>query len=317
MGASAGINLLLSMLRVKLVAIFAGTVGIGMIATYSALLTTIVTVVSMGIHISAVRHIALASVANNEEQLTRSVVALKRLSWVLGISGMLVVAVLSNQLSFWTLGTAGYAWDVVLLSSVILFNAVSSSYSCIIQGARRVGDLARINVYGAFFATVAAFVCLYVLGDEGVIWTLITAAVLQMLVSRIYANQVRISSIKQNWKESIDIGLKLITEGAPQMLSILASTLSTLIILSSITRELGVNSVGLYSAAFALSGAFVGFMLVSMSADYYPRLIEAGNDKNSINRIVNEQTEISLLLVVPGLLLCVFCTLAVKAFIRK
>lgn len=305
MGASAGINLLMSMLRVKLVAIYVGVVGVGIMATYSALLTVLVTMVGMGIHVSAIRNIALANSANDQDQLALSITSLMRLSWVLGVSGMVVVAMLCNQLSFWAFDKAEYAWSVALLSSVILLNTFTSSFSCIIQGVRSVGNYARVSVWGSLAGTAATFMCLYTLGDVGIVWALITAATLQMFVAKFYSNKLRIKSIKQSWGKTVKIGSALIFEGAPQMVSILVGTSSALVILSLISHRLGMQSVGLYSAAFTLSGAFVGFILVSMSADYYPRLIEAGKSKVFVSDMVNEQTEIGLLLIVPGLLACV------------
>jgi PST family polysaccharide transporter len=69
-----------------------------------------------------------------------------------------------------------------------------------------------------------------------------------------------------------------------------------------ITQYEGTQAVGLYSAALALSGMFINFVLGAMGADYYPRLTAAATDKAAMNRMVNEQTEIGLLLAMPGLL---------------
>jgi PST family polysaccharide transporter len=50
-----------------------------------------------------------------------------------------------------------------------------------------------------------------------------------------------------------------------------------------------------------------------MGADYYPRLTGVADDKIAVNRMVNEQTEIGLLLAVPGLL----ATLALAPWIIR
>jgi PST family polysaccharide transporter len=69
-----------------------------------------------------------------------------------------------------------------------------------------------------------------------------------------------------------------------------------------ITQHTDIASVGIYSAAFALSGMFINFVLGAMSAEYYPLLTSAGNDKVAMNKLVNEQTEIGLLITAPGLM---------------
>jgi PST family polysaccharide transporter len=75
----------------------------------------------------------------------------------------------------------------------------------------------------------------------------------------------------------------------------------------------GTKAVGLYSAAFALSGLFVNFVLGSMGADYYPRLSAVADDSKAMSRMVNEQTEIGLLLALPGLL----ATMSLAPFILQ
>jgi PST family polysaccharide transporter len=80
-----------------------------------------------------------------------------------------------------------------------------------------------------------------------------------------------------------------------------------------ITQYEGTQAVGLYSAAFALSGMFVNFVLGAMGADYYPRLTAAVSNKAAMNRMINEQTEIGLLLALPGLL----ATLALAPWILQ
>jgi PST family polysaccharide transporter len=80
-----------------------------------------------------------------------------------------------------------------------------------------------------------------------------------------------------------------------------------------ITNSIDLQSVGIYTAAFALSGMFVNFVTAAMSVDYYPRLTSVVNDKGEINRLVNEQTEIGVLLAMPGLL----ATLSLSPWIIK
>ena len=47
---------------------------------------------------------------------------------------------------------------------------------------------------------------------------------------------------------------------------------------------------------------FAGFILSAMGTDFYPRLTAAAHDNEQVNRLVNEQIEIGILLALPGLL---------------
>ena len=46
---------------------------------------------------------------------------------------------------------------------------------------------------------------------------------------------------------------------------------------------------------------FAGFVLGAMGMDFYPRLTAIANDQPAMARLVNEQTEIGILLALPGL----------------
>ena len=69
-----------------------------------------------------------------------------------------------------------------------------------------------------------------------------------------------------------------------------------------ITRKVGLDAAGFYQAAWTLGGLYVGFILQAMGADFYPRLTGVASDNTQCNRLVNEQTLISLLLAGPGVL---------------
>jgi O-antigen/teichoic acid export membrane protein len=69
-----------------------------------------------------------------------------------------------------------------------------------------------------------------------------------------------------------------------------------------VLRIEGLDAAGFYSAAWTLGGLYVGIILQAMAADFYPRLVGAAEDHPRCNRIVNEQTQVSLLLAGPGVI---------------
>jgi PST family polysaccharide transporter len=66
--------------------------------------------------------------------------------------------------------------------------------------------------------------------------------------------------------------------------------------------HLDLASAGLYQAAWTLAGLYVGFVLQAMGTDFYPRLVAGSNDAAEMNRLVNEQAEVSMLLALPGVI---------------
>jgi len=69
-----------------------------------------------------------------------------------------------------------------------------------------------------------------------------------------------------------------------------------------VQRQLGMEAVGIYTATWTLSTYYVGFVLSAMGTDFMPRLTAAANDHSIMNRLVNEQAEMGVLIAVPGVL---------------
>lgn len=70
----------------------------------------------------------------------------------------------------------------------------------------------------------------------------------------------------------------------------------------------GLDALGLYTAAWTLSGYAVQVILAAMGSDFYPRLTAAAGESEGMNRLVNEQIEMGVLLATPAL--CGMLTLA-------
>ena len=73
--------------------------------------------------------------------------------------------------------------------------------------------------------------------------------------------------------------------------------------------------VGVYSAAFTLSGILVNFILQAMSVDYYPSLTKLNQNKEGMTELVNKQIEISLMMslsLLPALIF--FAPIAIYIF---
>ena len=67
-----------------------------------------------------------------------------------------------------------------------------------------------------------------------------------------------------------------------------------------ILRKVGFEAPGLYQSAWTLGGMYVGVFLGAMGTDFYPRPTAAAKDNSACNRLLNEQTQVSILLAAPG-----------------
>ena len=69
-----------------------------------------------------------------------------------------------------------------------------------------------------------------------------------------------------------------------------------------IISDLGLAAVGFYTAAWDLSQLLCQHRFEATGADFYPRLTARADDDPTMNRLVNEQIEMGLLLAISGVL---------------
>jgi len=301
-GGAQGFNYLIGMVRTKMVAVLLGPSGMGLVSLYITAIGLVDTVSRFGIDSSGVREVAEAHGNGNEEKIARTVKTLRRMCWLTGIFGWLLTAALSYPLSVWTFGSGERAWAITILGVTILIGSVSGGQSSIIQGTRRIGDLARINVLGAVAGTLIAIGLYAWLGQGGIVPVIIATATTNLGFSWWFARQIPVEDASLTWRETLQNSKRMILLGMAFMYGIFLAALVGLGIRALIVRELGLDAAGIYQAAWGISGMFSGFILKAMGADFYPRLTVAAHDNEKINTLVNEQTEIGILLALPGLM---------------
>jgi PST family polysaccharide transporter len=312
-GGAQAANYVIGLLRVKIVAVLLGPSGVGLIGLYTSAIGLVGTVSGLGVGSSAVREIVRANAKGDPEEIARTVIVLRRVCWATGLLGWALAVVFREPISIAMTGSAEHGAAVALLGATLLLGAVSSGQLALLQGLRRIGDLARANVTGALAGSIVTIVIYFALGEAGVVPALIAAALVTLACSCWFARRVAFTPASIGWRETwrgfrglVGLGLAFMWGG------VLGAGLDMLT-RAIIARRFGVEGAGMYQAAWALSGVFANFVLSAMGADFYPRLTTVIGDREKAARAVNEQTEIGVLLALPGLLAAlVFAPLAIR-----
>jgi PST family polysaccharide transporter len=300
-GGATGINYLVGMVRTKMVAVLLGTSGVGLVGIYLSITGTLASLAGLGIGSSGVREIAEAEGSGDEARMAATVKTLRRVCWITGLLGWLLSAVAAWPISRLAFGNEEHAWAIALLGLTILFGTISGGQTALLQGIRRIGDLARIQVIATVLGTLVTLGLYGWLREDGIVPVLISSAAVQLLVTWHFARKIKPIHLDQPWAETFHRSKNLISLGLAFMWSGLLSSFVALGIRALIVRELGLDANGIYQAAWGISGMFAGFILGAMGADFYPRLTAVAHDHGAVNRMVNEQTEIGVLLALPGL----------------
>lgn len=314
-GGSSVLNIAIGIIRTKAMAVLLGPAGVGLMGLYGSIADLARSVAGVGINSSGVRQIAEAVGSGDTERIARAVVVLRRTSVVLGILGAVLLVLFSRQVSLVTFGSYQYAGAVALLSVAVFFHLVADGRGALVQGMRRIADLAKMGVLGALLGTIISVPMVYFLGEEGVVPALVGVAAMSVVTSWWYGRKVQLRSASMTMSQLGHEVAGLLTLG----LSFMASSLMGLGVAYAVRiiliRHFGFEAAGLYQSAWTLGGLYVGIILQAMGADFLPRLTAVARNNSDCNRLVNEQAQISLLLAGPGVIATVaFAAIVIPMF---
>ena len=318
MGSAQAISYLVGLVRVKIVALILGPAGVGLVGIYTSAVAMVGSVSSLGIGSSGVREVSAADTRGDPVHVARTIRILRRASWATGLLGWLVTAALAVKLSQWVAGSPMHALPIAILGSTLLLGAVSGGQLALLQGLRRIGDIARVSVWGVVLNSALAIGLYAWLGKDGIVPVLIASAAVTLALSYVFARRITLPDVQLTWRDTVFGAVPLVRLGVAFMWSAVLAAALDLYVRSLINRHLGLDATGIYQAAWGLSGMFAAFVLQAMGADFYPRLTSVINDHAQARQAVNEQTEIGILLAVPGLLATLaFAPLAIAFFYSR
>ncbi|NNC88728.1 MAG: oligosaccharide flippase family protein, partial [Akkermansiaceae bacterium] len=201
-GGSEGIAILIGIVQTKCVAIFLGPVGVGIVGTLQSLLALATRVSGLGIQSSGVREISAAVSSGDEGQVARTTGTLRRICWLTGAVGAILVAIFAAPLSVATFGSRDFTFTIFAVSWVVLMRAIQEGQRTLIQGNRRVGDLARMKIIGAAGGAVIAIVFYGTLGLSGIVPALLSLGVFNLILTWWFSRRIAVARISMGWGET-------------------------------------------------------------------------------------------------------------------
>jgi antigen flippase len=299
-GSSSVISIGFGVLRNKAMALMLGPAGVGMLGLYGSILDVTRSVAGMGINTSGVREIAEAVGSQDSLRIARMVTTLRRIAMYLGALGALLLLVFSKSVSRVTFGDEKHTGAVALLALAVFLTDVSAGQAALVQGMRRIGDLARMAVLGAMYGTIFSIPIVYFYREQGMVPSLVCVAAMSILTSWWYARKIQVEKVRLSLGQVFSEASGLLKLGVVFMASGLMAMGGSYVIRIILVKQLDMAAAGYYQAAWTLGGLYTGFVLQAMGADFYPRLVASVRNHDECNRLVNEQAEIGLLLGGPG-----------------
>ena len=304
MGAASVLNILAGLAKMKVAAVLLGPAGVGLIGFYQNLMGTAATVSALGVGNVGTRQIAAAQAEGGAEAVGLTRRALFWGTMILALLGGLVFWIASGWMAEHLLLEPQRAGEVALLALGVVLSVTAGSQGALLTGLRRIGDVARVQISSGFASAVLGIVALFVWGANGLLALVLVAPLVTFLMGHFYVARLdppegsapSLGDIMTEWRGLVGLGI-------PFMLSGLVTTVGLLAGRTLVQRELGADALGQFQASWSIGMTYLGFVLGAMGTDYYPRLTAVIKDHAAATRMVNEQTEVALVLCGPALLI--------------
>jgi len=292
-------NILIAIVRSKIVAVLLGPAGMGIAGLLTSTTSLIGGLTNFGLGVSAVKNVAAADASGDPVRVATVVGVLRRLVWITGLLGAVVTLVLSPWLSQLTFGNRDYTVAFIWISVTLLFSQLSSGQMVILQGMRKLRYLAQANMAGAVLGLVISAPIYYFWGVDGIVPAIIASSLLALALSWYFAHKVSSQKMKVDGRTTFVEGRDMLRMGIMLSLQSLIAMGAAYIVHMFISNTGGVEQVGLYKAGFTIITTYVGMVFTAMSTDYYPRLSKVARDDEQARKLINQQIEVATLILAP------------------
>ena len=300
-GSVQGLNIIMSLVRNKIVAVLLGTTGMGLITLYNSTVKLLSDATSMGLPMSAVRELSAAYGQGDHKLLCHKIRIIRMWTLLTALVGMLLCMVLSPLLNRFTFAVGNHTLQFVFLAPTIAFIALAAGESAILKATRQLRALALQSVYGVLGALLTSVPMFYVWREAAIVPAIVVAALLQWTILMMFSLRRYPINLRLSWHEMQE-GTGMIRLGLAFVASGILTSAVDFIVRSYLSHAGNLHIVGLYNAGFMVTMTYGGMVFHAMETDYFPRLSGLTDSKSTLNCVVNRQIEVCLMAISPLLI---------------
>ena len=299
-GGVQGLNVIVSLVRNKFVALLLGPSGMGLVTLFNTTVSFISQSTHFGISTSAVRHLSEFPDDDSHPQIIHFVKVVRAWALLTALLGMLVCIVIGPFLSSTTFAWGDHSLHFILLSPAVGMLAVTGGETAILKARRRLRSLAWVQIGSVFAALFMSVPVYYFFGEAGIVPVIVMMAFVTMVLTvresyRLYPLRLR------GARGVLGEGMEMVRLGVAFTLAGIIGSGAEMLIRSWLNVTGDLDVLGLYNAGYMITITYAGMVFSAMETDYFPRLSGVQHDIAATNECVNRQMEVSLLLLSPML----------------
>ena len=299
-GGIQGLLILIGLVRNKVMALLLGAGGMGFNALMMSVQTFAAQCTNLGLSFGAVPKLSEVYEQDNRSQLDYYIQVIRLWSMIAAVLGLLFCVAASGLADNVTFTWGDHTLHYAMLGVSVAMLAITGGEIAVLKAIRRMGSLAKVQIYGAIGAVVLSVPLYYYMGQSGVVPAIVLIAGLNMLLTVWHSYRccpLRLTFSRRHLRD----GYSMIRLGVAFVLAAAIGSGAEMAIRAFLNVDGSMDDVGFYNAAYMIVITYAGMVFSAMETDYFPRLSAVNKDIEATNETVNKQMEVSLLMLSPML----------------
>lgn len=299
-GSVQGLNVLVSLVRNKFVALFLGPAGMGLVSLLNTAMSFISQTTNLGIATSAVRHVSELYDNGDEKQLAHYIKVVRAWCVVAALLGMTLCFMSAPLLDLLSFSWGNHTLHYFLLAPAVSMIAVTGGETAILKATQRLSSLAILQTWTMVASLLISLPLYYFYGESAIVPVMTLMALATMLLTISYSYHYYPLRVKGMWSV-LGEGIPMVKLGLAFIMAGVVGSASEMLIRFILNVHGSLEDVGFYNAAYMMTVTYAGMVFSAIDSDFFPRLSAVNQDVQASNEVVNRQLEMSLLMVAPML----------------
>ncbi|MDD2797794.1 MAG: oligosaccharide flippase family protein [Bacteroidales bacterium] len=294
------IGISLGIIRTKAIAMILGSSGFGILSLYNGLVDFASSTSQFGAGIGGVKELSREIALENKKAVEELIFVLR--FWMIMASSLacLIMVIFASEISQFQFNSLDQVNGIRILSFAVIFGNIYNIQISILNGVRRLKQMAISQVMAGVGGVFVALPIIYFAGKSGIEISILAVSLFNCIISYYYVRKVGYRSLRVNWttfkyhyRGIMQVGLSFAIPGVIGACLVYVTRLY-------LKEQFSFEVLGVYQACVVLSTLYIQTILNAMGADFLPRLMEVHTDNALVNRKVNEQMEFGVLVASIG-----------------
>lgn len=295
LGSTQGLNMVCSVVRMKILSMLVGPAGVGLMGALSQSADLIGNLTQLNIRTSAVPRLAAAP----PDRFNQILVCVRRYGRLLGCVGMAVMFLLAPLLSEFTFGSSVYAWAYRIVSVSLLLQALQGSELIVLQATSRYKPIAASGLFTAVCGLLLAVPLYWFMRADGIAPAIVGYSVFAWLGAMWFTRRHRVSGPKPRWSESLRFGRGFIIVGAMLTVTSLTSDGVNFLFMAAVRYLGGEQVLGVFQGGYTLVWRYTSIFFMAFSMEFYPRLVKVIGRRRHSSLLVSHQAIVATWMMLP------------------